>query len=278
MTECALEEATELPAAHRPVPRIVWRGRALPEDTRSVPEEVPVAVTYNGSSHAVMMASPADLEDFAVGFSLTERIVGSPADILSIDIVAFDRGVEARLWIDEACNKRLSQRRRTLAGPTGCGLCGVDSLSEVLIEPKTVSSGARFQPADMMGAMASLATGQRLFHETRAVHGAALFTQDHGIVAVREDLGRHNALDKLVGAAARQKFPVSSSIVLMTSRISVELVQKCAVLGAPMLMAVSAPTSLAVATAEAAGITLVGVARRDGFEVFTHPQRVDFSE
>ncbi|MEF2071156.1 formate dehydrogenase accessory sulfurtransferase FdhD [Consotaella aegiceratis] len=275
MTNRSLEEASDLPAAHRSVSRILWRGRPLPEDTRNVPEEVPVAVTYNGSSHAVMMASPTDLEDFAVGFSLTERIIGSAADIRSIDIVAFDRGVEARLWIDETCNQRLSQRRRALAGPTGCGLCGVDSLSEVMIDPKTVESAARFRATDVMAAMAALSSSQRLFHETHAVHGAGLFALDHGIVAVREDLGRHNALDKLVGAAAREGFPVASCFVLMTSRVSVELIQKCAVLGAPMLVAVSAPTSLAIATAEAAGITLAGVARRDGFELFTHPDRMD---
>lgn len=264
-----------LPLPKQAVPRVSWRGAAQPGDERSVPEETAVALTYNGSTQAVMMATPADLEDFAVGFSLTERLVGDLCDIESVEIVPMEDGVEARLWVSEACGVRLSERRRMMAGPTGCGLCGVESLAEVLPEPRRVESPARFSAEQLVDALGGLGAAQPLHHATRAVHAAAFWSPLAGLLLAREDLGRHNAMDKLVGAMARQSLAAGGGITVVTSRVSVEMVQKAASLGSPVLMAVSAPTALAVRTAEAAGLTLVAVARDDGFEVFTRPDRID---
>lgn len=276
MSTCNLSETARPPATHHAAARVQWRGEVTGDTAREVPEEAAVALTYNGSTHAVMMASPADLEDFALGFSLTERLISTPDDILSLDIVAFEEGVEVRLWISEACNERLARRRRAMAGPTGCGLCGIDSLSEALPAPARIDSRARFTPGQLMEAMRSLSAGQPLFAVTRAVHGAGFWTPEAGLVAAREDLGRHNAIDKLVGALARQKLDPAGGVATITSRVSVEIVQKAAILGVPVLMAVSAPTALAIRTAREAELTLIGVARHDGFEVFTRPDRVAF--
>ncbi|WP_245926776.1 formate dehydrogenase accessory sulfurtransferase FdhD [Breoghania corrubedonensis] len=244
---------------------------------REVPEEAAIAVTYNGATHAVMMATPTELEDFAVGFSLTERIISDVGQIRSVEIAAFPLGVEARLWVDEECAGRLSARRRAMAGPTGCGLCGVESLDEALPEPAVVGADdVRFRPEQIMEAIDALSAGQPLFRETHAVHAAGFWTPDDGLVAAREDLGRHNAMDKLVGALKRNGVDQTKGIATITSRVSVEIVQKAAVLGVPVLVAVSAPTMLAIRTAEAAGLTLVGVARRDGFEAFTRTERITF--
>ncbi len=280
MDNCDLEfeevDLNDIPT-HVPASRIAWREEVLPGTHREVPEEEAIAITYNGSSHAVMMATPDDLEDFAIGFSLTERIIVDPEDVHSLEIVAFPTGVEARLWIDDRRARRLSERRRSLAGPTGCGLCGVDSLEEALPKITAVNNAdARFTPRQIVRAINDLSDGQPLFGETHAVHAAGFWTPQEGNVAVREDLGRHNAMDKLVGALCRQHRDVGPGIATITSRVSVEIVQKAAILGVSVLVAVSAPTSLAIETAREAGMTLIGVARHDGFETFTHPERVDF--
>jgi FdhD protein len=241
---------------------------------RSIPEETAIALTYNGGTAAVMMATPADLEDFAVGFSLTEAIVGSAPAIRSLEVVPEADGIELRMWLDEADAVRLNQRRRMMAGPTGCGLCGLDSLKEAVRPVAHVAEGGQVTPQQIMQAVASVAPAQALNHETRAVHAAAFWHPDKGLVALREDVGRHNALDKLCGALSRQGIATSGGIVVLTSRVSIEMVQKAAAMGAAIVAAVSAPTALAVRTAEAAGITLIGIARADGFEVFTHGDRI----
>ncbi|WP_413991430.1 formate dehydrogenase accessory sulfurtransferase FdhD [Labrys okinawensis] len=284
------------------VSRLAWRDGVLTPGERTIPEETAVSLVYDGGSHAVMMASPSDLKDFAYGFSLTEGIVTSPDDIAEFERVDYDEGVELRMWLKGDRGAALAARRRMLAGPTGCGLCGIDSLSEALRKPRVIESNLTFSPADIEAALASLTPAQELGRLTRAVHAAGFWTRAGGLVALREDVGRHNALDKLAGALAGNAFPwcadVSSAssssthatvpradetsahpgglpgILVLTSRISVEMVQKSAMIGAPVVVAVSAPTALAIRTAEEAGITLIGVARSDGFEIFTHPHRI----
>ncbi len=261
------------PPVHR-VARTVWRDGDFRDGERAVPEETAVAFTYNGATHAVMMATPQDLEDFAFGFSLTEGIVSAVDEIESLEIVDSPSGVELRMWLDAPRQAALSARRRHLAGPTGCGLCGIESLDEASRPPPAVSAGERFTPQDIMKAIDSIATAQPLNRETRAMHGAAFWQPSRGLVAMREDVGRHNALDKLGGALARGGIAPGRGAVLLTSRVSVEMVQKTAYIGAPLMVAISAPTALAVRTAALAGITLAAVARGDGFEIFTHPHRI----
>jgi FdhD protein len=209
-----------------------------------------------------------------VGFSLTEGIVADAADIHQLEVVEFDTGIELRLWLAEPRATALIERRRHIAGPTGCGLCGIESLEEAVRVLPRVADDTAFTPAQIMQALDTLSPRQELNRQTRAVHAAALWRADAGLVALREDVGRHNALDKLAGALSRGQASVRGGMVLLTSRVSVEMVQKTAVIGAPLIVAVSAPTALAIRTAEAAGITLAAVARNDGFELFTHPQRI----
>lgn len=262
------------PPPARRVARVQVRDGTVSSGERSVPEEVPVALTFNGTTHAVMMASPTDIADFALGFALTEGIVASAAEILSREVIVVEEGIEARMWIAEEKMKHLSARRRALAGPTGCGLCGVESLVEAVKPAALVDAAGLFSPAAVLDAMAALGPLQSLNHETRAVHAAAYFEPGRGVLALAEDVGRHNALDKLVGKAAEAGFDTSRGLLLLTSRVSIEMVQKAAVLGVGVIAAVSAPTSLAIRTAAAAGITLCAIVRADGFEVFTHPGRI----
>ena len=258
------------------VARTRWTPAGREPGERRVPEETAVALVHDASTTAVMMATPADLEDFAVGFSLSEGAIEQASDIREIEIVVQDSGVEVRMWLSPTRSGRLATRRRRLAGPTGCGLCGVESLAEA-VRPAPIVGAADFRidPAALLEAMSGLSAGQPMGRSTRAMHAAAFWSPVAGVVAVREDVGRHNALDKLVGACSRAgTMDASRGVVLLTSRVSVEMVQKAAVLGAPVLCAVSAPTALAIRTAEMAGITLVAVARSDGFEIFTHSQRI----
>ena len=252
----------------------VWRLQGLSPGKRVIPEETAVAFTYDGGSYAVMMATPQNLEDFALGFSFTERLISSPADMRQLDIVEHDAGIELRMWLAEPLAAALSERRRYLAGPTGCGLCGIESLDEAVRAPRRVRDGTIVTPAEIMRALEALPPRQELNRQTRAVHAAAFWRPGEGLIAVREDVGRHNALDKLVGALVREGKSGDDGMVLLTSRVSVEMVQKTAAIGAPLLVAVSAPTALALRAADAAGITLAAVARSDGFEIFSHPRRV----
>jgi FdhD protein len=178
------------------------------------------------------------------------------------------------MWLSQPKADRLRERRRQIAGPTGCGLCGIESIAEAMRPAAVVAAGRQFSPEQIMVAMRSLPLRQTLNIETRAVHAAAFWDVTKGIVAIREDVGRHNALDKLSGALARSSIATGEGIILLTSRVSVEMVQKSAAIGAPVMVSVSAPTALAVRMADAAGITLVAIARADGFEVFTHPRRI----
>jgi FdhD protein len=260
----------------RTVDRQIWRDGRISAGARAIPEETAVALTYNGGTYAVMMATPQDLRDFAVGFSLSEGIVLSAEDIESFEIVELDDGIELRMWLAQSRADRLGERRRHIAGPTGCGLCGIDSIAEAVRPAAIVAQGQSFSSREVMAAIQSIPPLQTINIETRAVHAAAFWTPARGIVALREDVGRHNALDKLAGALAQDKTSASEGIVLLTSRVSVEMVQKTAAIGAPVMVAVSAPTALAVRMADAAGITLAAIARADGFEIFTHPERINF--
>jgi FdhD protein len=256
------------------VSRSIWRAGSSTEGERAIPEETAVAFTFNTASYAVMMATPQDLEDFAIGFSLTEGVISSIDAIDTIDIVEEEIGIELRIWLKAPEAVEFIGRRRKMAGPTGCGLCGIESLVEAMRPPPQVGEGRAFAPSQIMTAVESLFPLQVLNRETRAVHAAGFWTPERGLVAVREDVGRHNALDKLAGALARDRATARDGLVVLTSRVSIEMVQKSAAIGAPVVVAVSAPTALAVRMAEASGVTLVAIARKDGFEVFTHPHRV----
>nr|WP_265500858.1 formate dehydrogenase accessory sulfurtransferase FdhD [Paracoccus beibuensis] len=243
--------------------------------TRTVPEETPVAMVYGGSTQAVMMATPADLADFAMGFSLTEGIVADPSQIERLEILDHPKGAEAQMWLAEDRAEALAARRRFMAGPVGCGLCGIDSLDEaVRALPDLLGVGTALTPDQVAGATEDLRSWQPLHDQTRAVHAAGFLLPGQGIVLAREDVGRHNALDKLIGAMARQGLLARDGAFVLTSRVSVEMVQKCAMAGSGILIAVSAPTAHALRLAEGAGITLAAFARGEGFDLFSHPERL----
>jgi len=261
-----------------PATRTRWTAEGGPiAGERILAEETPVALAHDGSTTAVMMATPGDLEDFGLGFSLSEGVVQSADEIRDLEVEVSDLGVEVRMWLTPDRTRDLAARRRHMAGPTGCGLCGVESLAAAARPLRPVPDEAfKVSSADLLAAMAALEGAQSMGRLTRAVHAAGLWRRTAPLL-LREDVGRHNALDKLIGATARQSGGPgggAGGVLLLTSRVSVEMVQKAATLGAPIVCAVSAPTALAVRTAEAAGLTLVGVTRADGFEVFTHPGRV----
>jgi FdhD protein len=257
------------------VDRRIWRHSELSFGGRSIPEETAVALTYNGGTYAVMMTTPQDLEDFAVGFSLSEGIIRSAAELDSLEVLHLEDGIELRMWLSGPKVDRLHERRRHVAGPTGCGLYGIESVAEAVRPAAIVGPGRRFSSDQIMTATRNISLLQKLNIETRAAHAAAFWDVD-GFVALREDVGRHNALDKLAGALSRASIVTGEGIILLTSRVSVEIVQKSAAIGATVMVSVSAPTALAVRMADAAGITLAAIARVDGFEVFTHPHRILF--
>jgi len=268
----------EAGSLHRQARRLTSAGAETLDEV--VAEEVAVALVYNGVSHAVMMATPCDLEDFARGFSLTERIVEKPSEIYDVEVEEVERGgggrgFEVRLDIASQRMAALQGRRRSMAGRTGCGLCGVDSLEEAL-RPVARSIGTgHVTRAAIQRAMSALPGQQKINRDNGATHAAGWATRDGTLVAVREDVGRHNALDKLGGALARAGADRSGGFVVVTSRCSYEMVQKAAALGAVAIAAVSAPTSLAIETAEQAGIALVAFVRESRLTVYAHAERVD---
>ncbi len=251
-----------------------WRGGRWARATRALPDEVPVALSYDGTTQAVMMATPADLEDFGLGFTLTEGIA-TPSEVEDLAVAEVPGGLDVQITLAEGAGARLAARRRRMAGPVGCGLCGLDSIAAVLGEVPAVPGGVSLTPGQVTEAMALLPAGQALHDATRAVHAAGFYVPGRGIVALREDVGRHNALDKLAGALRGEG---AAGAVVLTCRVSIDMVQKAARLGAGVVIAASAPTAHAVRLAEGAGITLVGLARGDGFAVFTHPGRLSGEE
>ncbi|MFZ5913509.1 MAG: formate dehydrogenase accessory sulfurtransferase FdhD [Pseudomonadota bacterium] len=236
--------------------------------------ETPVAIAYNCEPYAVMMATPADLEDFAYGFSLTEGIVADAGEILAVDQPLKDEGVSLLIEIPPARASRLTERARNVSGRTGCGVCGIAEIEEVLRPLPALPFSSRIGASAIDRAVSGLPALQKLNSHTGAVHAAGFATADGELLLVREDVGRHNALDKLIGAMRRSGRSAADGMVLITSRCSMEMVQKTVLLGCPMLVAVSAPTSLAVKIAEASGLTIAAFARGDGCNVYTHVERV----
>lgn len=244
-----------------------------------------MAIVIDGTSQAVLMATPHELDDFAIGFAMTEGLIAGPGDITGFDAVAVDSAafpglpaVEARLWLRPGLAAGLAERRRAMVGPVGCGLCGVDSIAAALPPVVRVTAPVRFRPAQVVAAMDALAQGQSRWRETPGLHAAGLWRPDAPVL-VREDVGRHNALDKLAGAVARtgggsRPTMAADGIVVMTSRLSVDLVQKAARMGAPVLAGAGVPTRLAVAWAEAAGMTLIGRARKAEFDLYAGQHRI----
>lgn len=263
-------------ASHAPTLR--FRAGRFEAGTRALPAEVAVAISVNGSTHAVMMATPADLRDLALGLALNEGIVEAPSQVEGLEIASGEAGLECRLWLTPERAAGYVARRRLMTGPVGCGLCGVESLELAARALPVVAPGLLVRPEAIGTAMARMSEGQALGRRTRAAHAAAFASIAGQILCVREDVGRHNALDKVAGHLAREGIDPAGGFLVLTSRVSVELIQKAAVMGCGLLAAVSVPTQLAVAQAERAGITLVAVVRGDEFEVFTHPARIAGAE
>jgi FdhD protein len=229
---------------------------------------------YDGTTAAVVMATPADLTDFAIGFSLTEGIIKDAREIDAVDIVPSCQGIELRMWLTARGGRQFKKRQRRLVGPTGCGLCGIESLEEAIRPFARLSREITLRSHQIERGMDALSRAQTLNHATHATHAAGFYLPDDTLVAAREDVGRHNALDKLAGALAAERISGQSGVIFITSRISIELVQKAAAIGCPILVAISAPTALAVRAAEAYGITLVAVVRGSSYEIFSHPDGI----
>lgn len=249
-------------------------GSATSHERASVAEEVPVAFVYGGKPHVVMMCTPTDLEDLAIGFTLSEEVVARADDVARVDVVRHARGIEVQMELPPDAQTRIAERTRALAGRTGCGLCGIDAIDAAIRPVRAVVSRATFDRAAITSAGAALAALQPVNNDTRSVHAAAFADVSGTLRVVREDVGRHNALDKVIGALARAGTDSASGFFVVTSRASYELVQKVAVAGAPLLAAVSRPTGLAIRFAEDAGLTLVGLLRGSSANVYSHPQRI----
>lgn len=253
--------------------RCTWAEGEMLVDRDAIVTEVPVALVYNGVSHVVMMATPADLEDLALGFSLSEGILQRPQDLLDLEVHERLQGIELALTISAGAFAALRERRRNLVGRTGCGLCGIESLEQALPEPASVNSDLQLSHRALQRAIVQLGKRQSLKHLTGGVHGAAWCTAAGVVELLREDVGRHNALDKLLGALQRDGCS-QAGFVLVTSRASYEMVAKSARCGIALLAAVSAPTSLAVRQAELSGLTLVGFVQPGRQVVYTRPERL----
>jgi FdhD protein len=255
-----------------------WRTEApaepLPQRADRIAAEVPVALTYNRVSHVVMMATPADLEDFALGFSLTEGLIGSVDDLLSTRVIPREGGIEVAMTITGDWFDRLSTQRRNMSGRTGCGLCGAENIQQALRYPDPVGTSLHVTHEALQTAIRTLVQHQPLQGETGATHGAAWCDRGGEVLEVREDVGRHNALDKLVGRLHRTGYDPAQGFVLVSSRASYEMVFKTAAAAIELIAAVSAPTTLAVDFALRSGVTLVGFARTGRHNVYTFGERI----
>lgn len=251
-----------------------WASGRCEAVTECIAEEVPVALVYNGVSHAVMMSTPADLEDFALGFSLSEGILEDARELYDVQFQETAKGIAVHLSISGRRFAALKDRRRNLAGRTGCGLCGVDSLDEAVRPVRPVAGGPAFSVDAVVRALDMLPALQVMNGAMRSLHAAAWARADGTIDLVREDVGRHNALDKLIGAMAAAGTPAADGFVIATSRCSYEMAQKATALGASLLVTISAPTALALRLAEEAGLTVVALGRGDSLRAYTHADRL----
>ncbi|SEL30645.1 FdhD protein [Roseovarius nanhaiticus] len=257
------------------VPGVTVRHEGMHDIRRSLPEETPTALVFDGTTAAVMMTSPSDVEDFAIGFALTEGFICNLEDVMDFEVVSHAHGIEARFWLAPERAEAVHQRRRNMLGPVGCGLCGIDSLEQALRPlPVLPAGGLTFSCATARQATDALRVHQPLHDQTRAVHAAGFMDASGMIVLAREDVGRHNALDKLIGAMLRRGIDPATGAIVLTSRVSVEMVQKTVIAGCPVLIAVSAPTAHALRLAEGARLTLAAFARGGSFDIYAHPERI----
>ena len=258
-------------SASRIVPVVRLKPDGGTPDTRTLAVEAPIAIEYNGIGYAVMMATPTDLDDFALGFSLSERLIERREDLLSVDVVEQANGVLLRVQITADRIGPIIERARMRVSESSCGLCGLESLEQVLRPLLPIKASPQADPAALFAALLALDRHQPLNATTGAAHGAAFCHNDGSIVLVREDVGRHNAFDKLIGALAVADISLASGFFLLTARCSYELVEKAIVSGCPLLVTISAPTTLAVERAAAHGLTLIALARPDAMLVVSDP-------
>ena len=251
-----------------------WAQGATTHTTDQVAEEVPVAIVFHNVPHVVMLATPANFEDFAVGFTLSEGLVARPDEIREVDVTLGADAVDVRVTVVWERFTELLHRRRNLTGRTGCGLCGAETAEDAIREVPQVGPGRDVTIQDLHAAIEQLGSLQPINARTGSVHAAAWVVPGQGIQLVREDVGRHNALDKAIGALVRGKTDLASGYMLITSRASYEMVQKCATVGIAFLAAFSAPTAFAVRMAQKTGMTLVAFARRDRHVVYANPGRL----
>jgi FdhD protein len=251
-----------------------WREGESQVEQDQVAEEAPIALLYNGNPHVVMLATPLDLEDFAIGFSLTEGLIANPAELLSVRAHQRAEGIEVRIRVpEERFQASIASNARNLTGRTGCGLCGSATLRQAVKHPPPVGPGAMVGPQDLQNALAMISEHQSVNRITGAVHAAAWYDVNDRSILVREDVGRHNALDKLIGALVRRRNITSGGFAVVTSRASYEMVQKCASAGIALLAAISAPTGLAIRLAEETGLTLIGFARGENCVIYANSNR-----
>jgi FdhD protein len=267
-----MAHVVDQPVAELPVRR--WRAGSWQQTSDHIAAEVPVALTYNSIPHVVMMATPRDLPDMGVGFTVSEALVASPAEIRDVRLDTASGAFELQLSVTGSRLAEMLQRRRNLTGRTGCGVCGAETIEDAIRRPPPVPAGGETSREQLVAALRALRGGQPLGRETGSLHAAAWVRWNGELVLVREDVGRHNALDKLIGARLRAGEDFADGYVLVTSRASYEMVQKAATVGIRMLVAVSAPTTLGVELAQATGLTLVGFAREEQQVIYTHPARL----
>lgn len=252
----------------KPINKFTLANNAWETSSREVANEAAIALVFNGTTEAVMMASPTQLEDFIIGFAFAENIIENVQDVENIEIIAHPKGYEIRATLSHKTAQQFQRKRNLRLGPVGCGLCGVDSLDAALPEITRISQSPKFAPEAIIDGFKQMAQLQVLNQKTHAMHAAGFMDAAGNMTIVREDIGRHNALDKLIGSALRDGIDLAQGVILMSSRISVDLVQKCARAGCGVLAAVSAPSNLAIETAAQANIALFAIVRDDGLEQF----------